>query len=144
MFVRLTLVMPSPKGDAPCETSSIRMVGWGCWGIPSLLSLGLLELIGVSPYRGAHLPGHPWGCWWFLRDGLERIRPFPPPALPEPVPAMAAMITCPLIPGVLTAKPSWGHGKTFPALTSRTAGSVQSLWSFTSNAKNWATADSEV
>lgn len=87
--------------------------GWwrGGAGDPFLLRLSLLGLIGVYPPPSSHpfpwcpgevcelprfLPGHPQSCRWFLSDGLERIRPFPSPALLEMVPAEAAMIACPL------------------------------------------------
>lgn len=111
--------MPSPKGDgALSKSSSVRMVGWGCCGVPSSVSV-CLSLLGCpllperillpgAQRRCASVPSASLGthgaCWWFLRDDLERIGPFPYPALLEPVPAEAAMMTYPLN--------SYHHGET--------------------------------
>lgn len=116
----------------------------GVLGGHFLITLGLLGLIEVYPSPwclggstscpstslGTHgAAGGSSGMVW-----MAMFKSFPPLVLSEPVPAEVVWCLAYLA-VIISAKPSWGHGKTIPALRSGIVGSVQCLWSYISNAK---------
>lgn len=98
VFVWLTLVMPSPKGDAAnLSRSSIGMVGWGCWASLPPQSLLAWAYWGVASSQHTSFSLVP-------RGGLQ-VAPAPPCA-----------------PMGLLVVPQWWHGEDQASSTPSSAG----------------------